>query len=202
MLIEVSEGEVMDRLTILEIKYNNITDEQRLVEIKKEMDTLSFIYNTKNKYMLYYKLLYYVNKQIWDTTDDIKCNTDLDNTYAIKSHYIFECNQQRFRMKNSINLLAKSYIKEQKSYPTCRITYYPLHDVTKMDILCNLIYMVLIYDHVSFCGKNAEDISLVSKYIPSVCVINQCNNNECRSIDIPCDLRTSLLDIISSIYAE
>ena len=61
MLIEISEGEALDRLSILEIKNNRITDSLQLLEIQKEILSLSSIYSLKNKYILYYKLLVNIN---------------------------------------------------------------------------------------------------------------------------------------------
>ena len=66
MLIDNSNGEVLDKLTILEIKQNKIKDEMRLIEIRNEIDTLSCAITIKNKYILYYKLLFYINLLILD----------------------------------------------------------------------------------------------------------------------------------------
>ena len=67
MLIEISEGEALDRLSILEIKNNRITDSLQLLEIQKEILSLSSIYSLKNKYILYSQNLFFsfVKKKIY-----------------------------------------------------------------------------------------------------------------------------------------
>ena len=81
MLIEISEGEALDRVSILQIKKLNITDESRLTEINKELNQYDIIQDIKNKYIIYYKLLYYVNQKIWDTTNEIKELVIYDEKY-------------------------------------------------------------------------------------------------------------------------
>jgi FkbM family methyltransferase len=169
MLIEVSEGEILDRLSILEIKQSNIKDETRLVEVKKEIQTLSFINDAKEKYHLYYSLLHYVNICIWNMTDEIKILTTYNNIYAEKSFHIFEWNQQRFRMKNIINQLSNSTIKEQKSYAKLVCIYEMTQSASIMEVLCTLFHLILNYD----CVKLLEN-KYSSQHIEAIRMRLQC----------------------------
>ncbi len=121
MKIEVSLGEAIDKYSILELKLQKITDESKLIEIKKELDEL---YDYCNPYIVsftfFYKLLKYVNGVIWDLTNVIKRMNVSDPQFAIVSNEIFEMNQKRFRIKNWFNIITDSTLKEQKSYnSTC-----------------------------------------------------------------------------------
>ena len=116
MRLEVSVGEAIDKLSILEIKLSKITDEQQRNEIQKEINALSECLQHKHTYEFYYNILMYVNERIWTMTDDIKQMTPNDPSFAHIANKIFEFNQKRFRIKTRFNLLTSSNIKEQKSY--------------------------------------------------------------------------------------
>ena len=135
MLIDTSNGDVLDKLTILEIKQSKIKDEVRLIEIKKEIDVLSDAIKIKNEYILYYKLLLYINESIWNTCDEVENMKELNNNYAQKSFLIFNLNHQRFRVKNIINKLTYSNIKEQKGYTQHTIILCLEEDITIHDII-------------------------------------------------------------------
>jgi hypothetical protein len=123
MKIEVSIGEAIDKYNILEIKYKNIKDENKKNLIKEELNELSSCVDIINRFPLYYKMLTFVNQQIWNMTDIIKSTHFTDRNYAYISHNIFDFNQKRFRIKSFFNSSAESKIKEQKSYAlsVCRI---------------------------------------------------------------------------------
>ena len=73
MKIEVSNGEMIDKYSILEIKWNKIQDEEKKIEIKKEMNELNLTqFHNTYFFSYYYKLLFYVNQKIWDLTDLVK----------------------------------------------------------------------------------------------------------------------------------
>ena len=116
MKLEVSIGEAVDKLSILELKRRFIEDDEKRHEIEKEIISLSpqcEIY--KNNY---YRILMYVNEKIWTLTNTIK-NMNYDTElaqFAQISNQIFEYNQKRFRIKNIFNYSQNSELKEQKSY--------------------------------------------------------------------------------------
>ena len=146
MLIEISEGEALDRLSILEIKLNEIKDISRINEIKKEFLLYEDLNEIKIKFNIYYKLLYRVNKKIWDLTNTIKSINIHNNNFASIANDIFELNQQRFRLKNIINCLVNSHTKEQKSYDRKIFNGYLKNED---DYFNKLIELILIYDDIN-----------------------------------------------------
>lgn len=150
MKIEVSIGEAIDKLSILEIKMKKIEDKNKKLEIQKEINVLQECQEYKSKNEFYYNLLMYVNEKIWDMTDIIKSITVEDPQFSHISNQIFEFNQKRFRIKNWFNLLTDSNIKEQKSYASshCKIVVHDEH--TFFNKLTEINYLSLEYDVLTF----------------------------------------------------
>ena len=162
MKVEVSIGEVIDKLSILEIKLVKLLDEAKKMEIQKEIDCLQECLTYKTQYEYYYNLLMYVNCKIWDLTDVIKSITHSDPQFAHISNQIFEFNQKRFRIKNWFNLITGSNIKEQKSYALshCKIV------VDSEDVffkkLPEIYFSALDYDVITFDTSHTLDIAIIS----------------------------------------
>ena len=116
MNIEISIGEVLDRLSILEIKTKEIKDLDKLSHINKEILSLASAQPFKDTFIYYYNLLVDVNYKIWNKTNNIKSINYTHSDFAIIANDIFNLNQSRFRLKNIINRLSDSNINEQKSY--------------------------------------------------------------------------------------
>lgn len=184
MLINISEGEALDRLSILEIKKKNITDINRLKEVEKEILQYEGIQPIKNKYNIYYKLLYYVNQKIWDRTNEIKERVIYDEQYAKWSFDIFEWNQQRFRMKDIINCLENAMIKEQKSYSKKSIIYVHNEQTSFEELMSRLFYLLLSYDSVQLIDSEqiVEYKSSILSLLPSLEIIEYKNNNNIHII--------------------
>lgn len=179
MIIQISEGEALDRLSILEIKKANITEESRLVEVEKELQQYEKIQPIKNKYRIYYKLLYYVNQKIWDRTNEIKERITFDEQYALWSFDIFEWNQQRFRMKDIVNRLENATIKEQKSYSKKSILYLHNEHTSFQEIMIRLFYLLLSYDNVEIIDSEQiteYKLSILS-LLPSLNICRYINDN-------------------------
>ena len=165
MLIEISEGEALDRVSILQIKKLNITDESMLVEINKELNQYDNIQDITNKYIIYYKLIY-------------------DERYARQSFNIFECNQQRFRMKDIINRLENTIVKEQKSYSKKSILYIHNGHTSFVELMSVLFYLLLSYDNVQIIDSEyiAEyKLSFIS-LLPSLEIVTNTNDNNIQII--------------------
>jgi hypothetical protein len=149
MLIEISCGEALDRLSILEIKLSEISDAEKRLNIQNEINSLSGIEEYKHKYKYYYDLLVFINKQLWDLNvhliELIKKNDDtsVDTT----GRHIFDVNMSRFRLKNIINKLCDSNLKEQKSYSENSILISLLESGTE-NLLDTLTDLSLRYDKV------------------------------------------------------
>jgi hypothetical protein len=122
MLIEVSNGEVIDKISILELKCLYIIDIEKLEHVRKEhkylLDTiiqnLDFDFNSQ-----LYKDLYNINKELWDIEDKIRIkekNKEFDNEFIQLARLVYITNDRRARVKNDINKMTKSNFVEQKSY--------------------------------------------------------------------------------------
>ena len=181
MQIQVSTGELLDKLTILEIKRDTIKDENRLIEVKKELDILLEYANIKEENRLYYNILKWINKKIWSFTDTIKTKNYLDSDFALISNNIFNFNQYRFRTKNMLN--SKSVIKEQKSYPTEKL-FIRVDFISFYSNLTKINKLSIMYDMIIFCSK--DDTLL--KYISSIYTTSNFSvSNECLEESISFD---------------
>lgn len=201
MWIELSEGEALDRLTILEIKRENSSESINRSEVEKELMCYNEINTIKNKYRIYYNLLYYVNKTIWDKTDEIKMLDVLDETFAKLSFDIFELNQQRFRMKNSINQLENSNYKEQKSYSKKNIVYEHKSSGASSyeDMLCILLYLLVTYDTVQIINSDYIDKSRIQLLLPSLKIIENVTN-KIDEIELSQSMKEEFMKIIMKSF--
>jgi hypothetical protein len=152
MLIEVSIGEALDKLTILEIKSECIQDTLKLIEIHKEINALVECKQALNNPIVayIYKLLKWINKRVWDFTNTIKeMSADVSPIeFAKLSHIIFEHNQYRFRCKNMINSFS-SGIKEQKSYKETSIVL----SIDSTEFIHKVYVACLLFDRVYLLGE-------------------------------------------------
>ncbi|MDC3250377.1 DUF6165 family protein [bacterium] len=120
MQIEVSIGEIVDKLSILQIKLENITDEAKLVNIKKEFDYLYNIVFKDLKIQLDdYQRLLNINKQLWDIEDDIRDEERakrFEDKFIELARAVYVTNDERSRIKKDINIKYGSDFVEEKSY--------------------------------------------------------------------------------------
>ena len=121
--IPISCGELVDKLTILEIKGQHITESEKLNEVKKEFKELSVTFKTllKSNPLLqkYYDQLLNINTELWLIEDEIRVcekNNDFGDNFIKLARAVYKTNDQRFHLKNDVNELFNSNIKEQKSY--------------------------------------------------------------------------------------
>ena len=150
MKLEVSIGEAIDKLSILELKMKKINDLKKHLEIQKEIDALVEVNQYKKWCPLFYKMLMYINEQIWDMTDIIKSMEVIDLEFARISNQIFEFNQKRFRIKSFFNTLVNSSIKEQKSYALSHCKIIIPDETTLYNKLAEINYLTIEYDKISF----------------------------------------------------
>ena len=170
MILEVSIGEAIDKLSILEIKFEKISDQEKKVEIQKEIDCLQECIIYKNSYKFYYNLLVYVNKKIWDMTNTIKSITPKNSQFSCISNQIFEFNQKRFRIKNWFNLLTNSDIKEQKNYAQSHCKIFVDNKKVLFNKTPEIFYLCLEHDVTTFETPNTHlliDIQNIFK-IPTI----------------------------------
>jgi len=121
--IPISCGELVDKLTILEIKGKLITESDKLYEVKKEFKKLSVTFKmlleSNPLVQKYYDELLFINTELWQIEDEIReCekNNDFGNNFIKLARSVYKTNDQRFHLKNDVNKLFNSNIKEQKSY--------------------------------------------------------------------------------------
>ncbi len=119
--INVSVAELVDKITILEIKSEKINDLKKLENIKNELALLnkSFKHIETEKLLNLKDNLKQINLKLWKIEDDIrKCekNKVFDDSFIQLARDVYITNDKRFNIKNSINELFSSKIKEVKSY--------------------------------------------------------------------------------------
>lgn len=122
MEIEVSVGEIVDKLSILRIKKNNIVDPEKLVNINKEYDYLYYkvFQELKIESSDFYELIM-VNEMLWNVEDSIRLkekNKDFDDDFIEMARSVYITNDQRAEIKKKINMKYSSNFVEEKSYET------------------------------------------------------------------------------------
>ena len=126
MKIEVSNGEIIDKYTILEIKLSKIKDEQKLVNIQHEYHVLTpdveSIYGgveDKDHLKKLHNDLLNINKKLWKIEDDIReCERakDFGQTFIDLARAVYYTNDDRSDVKKEINKFTGSDLVEEKSY--------------------------------------------------------------------------------------
>ena len=123
ILIPISVGELVDKITILKIKKKKILNKAKQINIIKELNFLEKIYKsnfTKNKKIkLYEKELIKINKNLWEIEDQIRnCESkkNFNEIFINLARAVYLNNDKRSIVKKKINLLTKSHIVEEKFY--------------------------------------------------------------------------------------
>lgn len=120
MKIEVSIGEIVDKLSILKIKQDNINDEFKLINIKNEYFYLhEIIFADLNINMEDYISLLNINKILWDIEDNIRFKEkkqEFDNEFIELARSVYITNDKRSELKKEINIKYGSKFTEEKSY--------------------------------------------------------------------------------------
>ena len=123
ILTEISAGELLDKISILEIKLDNIKDKEKLAEINKEYKSLeetkkSNIEITENLQKLINQLSE-INLKLWNIEEEKRMcekNADFGKNFIQLSRNVYINNDKRAKIKSDINNLLASNIKEVKSY--------------------------------------------------------------------------------------
>ena len=120
---EISAGELFDKISILEIKKNEIKDKNKRNIILKELSSLketAYENIEKSKSIIkLYKKLKSINLKLWKIEDDIRdCErkNNFESKFIKLARAVYFTNDERSRVKNKINSLTKSNISEVKSY--------------------------------------------------------------------------------------
>ena len=123
ILTEISAGELLDKMTILEIKLNKIKDKKNLLEISKEYESLKKtkkinIKLSKNLENLIVQLKE-TNLKLWDIEDKTRIcekNKDFGQKFIELTRSVYFNNDKRASIKSEINKMLGSNINEIKQY--------------------------------------------------------------------------------------
>ena len=123
ILAEISAGELFDKITILEIKKQKISNSKKLVDVEKELKSLKdtvgkFIPNQSN-ISKYVNDLKEINLKLWDIEDGKRAaekEKKFDQKFIELARNVYKFNDERAKIKLAINTTLGSNIKEVKSY--------------------------------------------------------------------------------------
>ena len=119
MKIEVSNGEILDKLSILEIKLDHIEDLKQKSNVKKERDLLKEAADAIDWPQDIYNELRNVNWKLWCIEDKIRekeWDGDFDKEFIKLARSVYKMNDKRSRIKKEINMLTRSSLVEEKQY--------------------------------------------------------------------------------------
>ena len=121
--IEISPGELLDKISILEIKNERIRDENKLGHIRRELETLNrsrhgTVVDNEEIATLFAELKV-INEQLWEIEDDIRLlekASDFGDAFVALARSVYITNDRRAVVKRAIDELLESDIGEVKSY--------------------------------------------------------------------------------------
>ena len=123
ILAEISAGELIDKITILEIKKEKISNKEKLLEVNKELislnETLKKSINDESKILSFKNDLKNINLKLWDIEDGKRSaekNNKFDEKFIELARSVYKFNDERAKIKLAINNALGSNIKEVKSY--------------------------------------------------------------------------------------
>ena len=124
MLVEISNGELLDKISILELKLLKIEDEEKLTNIMVEFDALNplvieLFEKHDGQLQNHYLELAKINGQLWDIEDWIRdCEREkrFDKEFVELARSVYITNDKRCEVKKLINILTSSGLVEEKSY--------------------------------------------------------------------------------------
>lgn len=122
-MVEVAPGELIDKITILEIKLKNIEDEAKLANVRREYEVLMETYRANieetDALRALIDELRDANAKLWEIEDDIRDlerAKDFGDAFIALARSVYRSNDRRAAMKREINELLNSTILEEKSY--------------------------------------------------------------------------------------
>ena len=128
LLIPISAGELIDKITILRIKASQILNPKGLSNVKDELEALEDVLNraaqastSMPSSALNRKTqeLQKINQQLWDVEDELRlmeASQSFDDSFITAARSVYQLNDQRAAIKKSINVICKSPFMEEKSY--------------------------------------------------------------------------------------
>ena len=127
LLVPLSPGELLDKITILRIKVARIQDAAKLANVKRELTLLEQTWKDSGAAVhdvaLDERALENVNERLWDIEDRIRdkeARQTFDREFIELARAVYICNDERAAIKKRINLLLGSSLVEEKSYKQYR----------------------------------------------------------------------------------
>ncbi len=125
LLVEIGVGELIDKITILRIKSERMTDAAKLANVAHELNVLDAVAServpqTPELFRLQAELKT-VNEALWEIEDDIRAyeaDADFGPDFVRLARAVYQTNDRRAELKKVINLAAGSSVIEEKSYFT------------------------------------------------------------------------------------
>jgi hypothetical protein len=120
--VPVSVGEMIDKLSILQVKKTKISNVEKLEFVNKEFEllhNLSSVYLNKVEIESLYQQLVKINSSLWDIEDKLRISekdNKFESEFITLARQVYFTNDERFRLKNEINLMTFSEIREVKDY--------------------------------------------------------------------------------------
>ena len=125
----ISWGELIDKITILEIKQENIRSVQALANVRRELNALSAIVDRQNGLSNLIndprQQLHRINRKLWKVEDDIRDKerkSQFDSEFIALARSVYRLNDERAKIKRLINQILDSELAEEKSYADFQIT--------------------------------------------------------------------------------
>jgi prefoldin subunit 5 len=123
ILVPISPGELLDKITILEIKSERMTDEQKIANVRRELtllnDTWSVAVHTDSTVQRIHNELKVINEALWEIEDDIRDKERLgefDDRFVELARSVYFTNDRRAAAKKELIVHLGSEIVEEKSY--------------------------------------------------------------------------------------
>mgnify|MGYP003321900922 FL=1 len=123
ILAEISAGELFDKITILEIKKEKISNKEKLIDIEKELnslnDTVKKFITDQSNISKHINDLKEINLKLWDIEDGKRAAEKVkkfDDKFIELARNVYKLNDERAKIKSAINTTLGSNIKEVKSY--------------------------------------------------------------------------------------
>lgn len=122
MKIEVSNGDILDKMSILVIKFMRISDADKIKNVRSEMISIMTVFTNlvrNDACAVEYIDLLYVNSKLWEIEDEIRVlekSKDFGERFVELARSVYIMNDERARIKKRINKITNSDIVEEKSY--------------------------------------------------------------------------------------
>jgi len=129
ILVPISPGELLDKITILEIKAERIADSVKQTNVQTELDWLNSTWSASQQatsdIQLQRSRLKTVNEKLWEIEDRIRLkerDQAFDAEFIELARAVYFENDERAAIKREINLMLGSGLMEEKSYQNYRVT--------------------------------------------------------------------------------